>query len=481
MTALESAALNYQKDVTDLVEFLRIPSISTLPEHRPDMQRAAEWLAERLRRLGMDGVAIYPTAGHPVVYGEWSQAGPAAPTLLVYGHYDVQPVDPLDLWKSPPFEPTIVGDNLYARGAADDKGQLFIHLAAAQALIHRSGNLPVNIKYLFEGEEEIGSPHLDEFIDSHADLLAADVAVISDSHILGPDQPAIVYALRGLAYIEVHVYGPSRDLHSGIYGGAVHNPIQALCELIASLHDAEARVIIPGFYSKVRPLEPDERADLARIPFSTDQWLEETGVPAPYGEPDYTIVERTSARPTLEINGIWGGFTGAGGKTVIPAGAHAKISMRLVPDQEPQEIADLVAAHLKAIAPPTVRVEISELHHGDGAIIPRDIPAMQAARAAYRAAFGADPVFMREGGSIPVVATFQKILAIPTVMLGFGLPDDNLHSPNEKFNLQNFRRGVATVIHFLTSLGGQAAGQGVATDAWPETSEVSEDFGSLTP
>lgn len=453
MSALESAASNHENDVAELIEFLRIPSISTLPEHRPDMQRAADWLAERLRRLGSDRVAVYPTAGHPVVYGEWSQAGPDAPTVLVYGHYDVQPVDPLALWKTPPFEPTIVGDTLYARGAADDKGQLFVHIAAAQALMLSTGRLPVNIKYLFEGEEEIGSEHLDEFIRAHTELLAADVAVISDSHILGPDQPAIVYGLRGLAYIEVHVYGPSRDLHSGIYGGAVHNPIQALCELIAGLHDPQGHITIPGFYDKVRPLDPDERAELARVPFSPEAWLEETGVPAPYGEPEHTIKERTSARPTLEVNGIWGGFSGAGAKTVIPAEAHAKISMRLVPDQEPREIAGLVEAHLKAIAPPTVRIEVSELAHGDGAIIPRDIPAMQAARAAYRAAFGADPIFTREGGSIPVVATFQKVLGIPTVMLGFGLPDDNLHSPNEKFSLRNFRRGVQTVIHFLTELG----------------------------
>lgn len=453
MTALEYATAHHENDVADLIEFLRIPSISTLPEHRPDMQRAAEWLAERLRGLGLEQVAIYPTAGQPVVYGEWLQAGPEAPTVLVYGHYDVQPVDPPDLWKTPPFEPTIVGDNLYARGAADDKGQLFIHLAAARALMQSTGRLPVNVKYLFEGEEEIGSAHLEEFVREHADLLTADVAAISDSHILDPDQPAIVYGLRGLAYIEVHVSGPARDLHSGTYGGAVHNPIQALCELIASLHDDQGHITVPGFYDRVRPLEPDERAELARTPFSLERWLEETGVPEPYGEPEYTIVERTSARPTLEINGIWGGFTGPGAKTVIPAEAHAKISMRLVPDQDPREVADLVAAHLKAIAPPTVRVEVTELVHGDAAMVPRDIPAMQSARAAYRAAFGADPVFMRAGGSIPVVATLQKVLGIPTVMLGFGLPDDNLHSPNEKFSLQNFRRGVQTVIHFLTELG----------------------------
>ncbi|HYN87993.1 MAG TPA: dipeptidase, partial [Ardenticatenaceae bacterium] len=398
------------------------------------------------------------TIGHPMVVGRYAGAGAAAPHVLFYGHYDVQPVDPIELWKSPPFEPTIVGDNLYARGSADDKGQLFIHLAAAEALFQGTGSLPVNVKYLFEGEEEIGSEHLEPFIREHAELLAADVALISDSHILAPDLPAIVYGLRGLSYVEVHVYGPNRDLHSGIYGGAVHNPIQALCELIAGLHDAEGHITIPGFYDEVRPLDPDERRELARVPFSEEQWLEEAGVPAPYGEPEYTIVERTSARPTLEINGIWGGFTGTGAKTVLPAEAHAKISMRLVPDQEPLEIAALIAEHLRSIAPPTVRVEVTPLHHGHGAIIPRDIPAMEAARAAYRAAFGVDPVFMREGGSIPVVATFQKVLGIPSIMLGFGLPDDNLHSPNEKFTLEMFHKGVQTVIHFLNNLANSNGG-----------------------
>jgi acetylornithine deacetylase/succinyl-diaminopimelate desuccinylase-like protein len=453
MPALEYATRHYQDELARLVEFLRIPSISTLPEHRGDMQRAAEWLAEHMRRIGLEEVAIYPTGGHPVVYGEWRHAGPEAPTVLVYGHYDVQPVDPLDLWNHPPFEPTIVGDSLYARGAADDKGQLFIHLAAAEAFLKSAGALPVNVKYLFEGEEEMGSENLENFIQSHAELLAADVAVISDSHILGPDLPVIVYGLRGLIYLEVDVYGPARDLHSGIYGGAVHNPIQVLCEMLASLHDAEGHITIPGFYDKVRPLEEEERRELARVPFSLEQWLEETGVPAPYGEPEYTIVERTSARPTLEINGIWGGFTGTGTKTVLPAEAHAKVSMRLVPDQDPHEMFDLIKAHLQAIAPPTVRVEVRKLSYGDAAIVPRDIPAMQAARSAYRTVFGVDPIFMREGGSIPVVAMFQKILGIPTILLGFGLPDDNLHSPNEKFSLRSFSRGIETVIHFLTDLG----------------------------
>jgi acetylornithine deacetylase/succinyl-diaminopimelate desuccinylase-like protein len=393
------------------------------------------------------------TAGHPVVYAEWLAAGPQAPTVLIYGHYDVQPPDPLDLWETPPFEPTVVGDDLFARGAADDKGQLYIHVKAAQAFKETLGAPPVNVRCIFEGEEEVGSPSLEPFIRQHVDLLAADVAVISDTHILGPDLPAIVYALRGIAYVEVELTGPDHDLHSGAYGGAVLNPINALCRMIARLQDADGHITIPGFYDAVRELAPDERAGLAQMPFDRDAWLEEAGVPTDWGESDYTIVERTTARPTLDVNGIWGGYIEAGAKTVLPSKAYAKISMRLVPDQDPAQVTQLVRDYLAQIAPPEVDLQVRSLHGGNGALVRRDSPAMQAAVRAYATSFGREPLFVRGGGSIPVVVTFQEMLGIESLLLGFGLPDDRLHSPNEKFHLPNFYRGIDTIIHFMQFLG----------------------------
>jgi acetylornithine deacetylase/succinyl-diaminopimelate desuccinylase-like protein len=453
MKALEYAQTHQEQFLEELKEFLRIPSVSTQARHEPDVARAAAWLRDSLLAAGFPRAEVLPTAGHPVVYGEWQAAGAGAPTVLVYGHYDVQPPDPLDAWRTPPFEPTIVGDDLFARGAADDKGQLYAHVKAAETFHQTAGAPPVNLKCIFEGEEEIGSPSLDPFVRAHADLLAADVAVISDSHILGEDLPTILYALRGLAYVEVEVTGPAHDLHSGIYGGAVHNPINALCGMIASLQDEHGRITIPGFYDRVRELAPDERAELAKIPFDRQAWLEEAGVTTDWGEPGYTIVERTTARPTLDVNGIWGGYVEPGAKTVLPGKAHAKISMRLVPDQDPAEISQLIAEHLGAIAPPAVSVEVRDLHGGAPAIVRRDSPAMQAAFRAYGAAFGREPVFMRAGGSIAVVATFQDVLGIETILMGFGLPDDNLHAPNEKFHLPNFYKGIETVIRFLENLG----------------------------
>jgi acetylornithine deacetylase/succinyl-diaminopimelate desuccinylase-like protein len=453
MKALEYAQTHQERFLEELKEFLRIPSISTQARHKPDVARAAEWLRDSLLAAGFPRAEVMPTAGHPVVYGAWPAAGAGASTVLVYGHYDVQPPDPLDAWRTPPFEPTIVGDDLFARGAADDKGQLYAHVKAAETFHQTAGAPPVTLKCIFEGEEEIGSPSLDPFIRAHADLLAADVAVISDSHILGEDLPAILYALRGLAYVEVTVTGPAHDLHSGIYGGAVHNPINALCAMIASLQDEHGRITIPGFYDRVRELAPDERAELARVPFDRQAWLREAGVTTDWGEPGYTIIERTTARPTLDVNGIWGGYVEPGAKTVLPGKAHAKISMRLVPDQDPAEISQLIAEHLEAIAPPGVSVEVRDLHGGGPAIVRRDSSAMQAAFRAYGVAFGREPVFMREGGSIPVVATFQDVLGIETILMGFGLPDDNLHAPNEKFHLPNFYKGIETVIRFLENLG----------------------------
>lgn len=451
MSAIAYANDHRQQSLAQLKQFLRIPSISTLSEHEEDMQRAATWLADALQQVGLEHIEISPTGGHPIVYADWLHA-PEAPTVLLYGHYDVQPADPLALWHTAPFEPTEREGNLYARGSSDDKGQLFVHLKALEALMQSTGGLPVNIKCMFEGEEEVGGENLGPWIEAHREQLKADVAVISDTHILSEEQPTIVYGLRGLSYLEVHVTAAKSDLHSGIYGGAVHNPIQALAELIAQLHDENGSVTVPGFYDKVLALDEAERAELARIPYSEETLIHETGVTMAWGESEYSVVERVSARPTLEMNGIWGGFAGEGAKTVLPAKAGAKLSMRLVPNQKPEEIAELVSEHLKRLAPPTVRLEVRNLHGGDGAIIPRDIPAMQAAHAAYEETFGVSPIFVREGGSIPVVAALQKTLGIHTVLLGFGLPDDNLHAPNEKMSIAMFYKGIETAIRFYEKL-----------------------------
>jgi acetylornithine deacetylase/succinyl-diaminopimelate desuccinylase-like protein len=450
---LEYARANRNRSLKELREFLGIPSVSTQAEHKADVERAAIWLKDALLAAGFPKAEVVPTPGHPVVLAEWLAAGPEAPTVLVYGHYDVQPPDPLEEWRTPPFEPTVVGDDLFARGASDDKGQLYIHVKAAEAFKETLGIPPVNIKCIFEGEEEIGSLNLEPFIRQHAEQLAADVAVISDSHMLGKDQPSIVYALRGLAYVEVEVTGPDHDLHSGTYGGAVHNPLNALCSMITKLQNPDGYITIPGFYDKVRPLSPEERAEQVKVPFDREAWLHEAGVKSDWGEPDYTIVERTTARPTLDVNGIWGGYIQPGAKTVLPSKASAKISMRLVPDQEPAEISRLIRDYLAEIAPPTVQVQVRALGGGDGAIVRRDSPAMQAASRAYAESFGQEPIFVREGGSIPVVATFQKVLGVETILMGFGLPDDRLHSPNEKLHLPNFYQGIETVLRFMEHLG----------------------------
>ncbi len=452
MQIIEYVRSQRERYLSELKEFLSIPSVSTQTEHVPDIQRTAGWLRDQLLAAGFPTATVMPTAGHPVVYAEWLAAGPQAPTVLIYGHYDVQPADPLELWKTPPFEPTVVGEDIMARGAADDKGQVAVYLAATQAFHATNGAPPVNVKCIFEGEEEIGSPNLDPFIASHKELLAADVALISDSHILAKDIPAIVYALRGLAYIEVAVTGPDHDLHSGLFGGAVNNPLNELCRMIAQLQDEDGHILIPGFYDKVRELDPDEHAELAKIPYDHAAWLASAGIAAEWGEPEYTVIERTTARPTLDVNGIWGGYTAPGTKTVLPSQAFAKISMRLVADQTPEEITRLISTYLKRIAPPTVTVEVRDLHGGAGAIVNRDSAPMRAAFAAYQRAFGVAPVFIREGGSIPVVATFRRELGIDTLLMGFGLPDDRLHSPNEKFHLPNFYRGIETIVHFMNLL-----------------------------
>jgi acetylornithine deacetylase/succinyl-diaminopimelate desuccinylase-like protein len=452
MDAFAFARANRPRFLGELEEFLRIPSVSTQPEHQPDMLDAANWLRDQLLAVGFPRAEILPTAGHPIVFAEWSCRRPAAPTVLLYGHYDVQPADPLELWRTPPFEPVVVGDDLYARGASDDKGQLLAQIKAVESLSATAGEPPVSIRCLFEGEEESGSEHLDDFVTANRSILQADVALISDSSILSKDQPSIIYAVRGITYVEVEVTGPAGDLHSGRYGGAVHNPIHALAEMIAGLHDSQGRITIPGFYDRVQVLTPAERAGLARLPFDRHAWLREAGITTDWGEPEYSIVERTTARPTLDVNGIWGGYTQPGAKTVLPSKAFAKISMRLVPQQDPAEISRLIQDHFQAIAPPAVTVQVRELHHGQGAIVPLDSPAIQAAARAYAESFGAEPLFVREGGSLPVVATLRRELGIDSILMGFGLPDDNLHAPNEKLHLPNYFRGIDTVIRFLSYL-----------------------------
>ncbi len=451
--ALEHAQAHRAQALDELKALLRIPSVSTLPAHREDIRRAAEWLQAHLSGIGLEHAQLVETGGHPVVYADWLGA-PDAPTVLVYGHYDVQPVDPEDLWDTPPFEPTVKGDDLFARGASDDKGQTFAHVKAVEAYLRTQGALPVNVKFLIEGEEEIGSKHLKRTLQENAELFRADACVISDSHILGPERPSIVYGLRGMVYGEIAVTGPSHDLHSGSYGGGVHNPLQALCEVLAQLHDGQGRVTIPGFYERVRDLPADERDALNALKLSDEDFLQESGAPATWGEAGYSTRERLGARPTLEIHGIRGGFTGEGAKTVIPAQALAKVSMRLAAHQSGAEIARLFEEHVKALAPDTVRVQVNVLQTADPALTDRNDPAVQAAARAYEASFGAPPVYMLEGGSIPVVETLQKLYDLPVVLMGFGLPDDRLHSPNEKFHLPNFERGIACCIHFLGEMAG---------------------------
>ncbi|MCD6289938.1 MAG: dipeptidase [Anaerolineae bacterium] len=450
------AAISYARAhrdafLEDLKGILRIPSISTLPEYEPDMRRAAEWLVDRLKGLGFDRVDVLPTKRHPVVYGEYLKAGADAPTILVYGHYDVQPVDPLDLWKSDPFDPRVRGDNLYARGASDMKGQMIAHIKAVESLVRTTG-LPVNLKYMIEGEEEIGSPSLADFIVEHEELLAADVCLNTDAGILAPDVPSIAYALRGLAYFEIRVQGPRGDLHSGVFGGAVDNPAQVLCELVAGMRDEHGRVTWPGFYDHVRPLTEEERAELAKLPQQEDWWLEQTGAPALRGEEGYTALERATARPTLDVNGLLSGFTGEGAKTVLPAKAMVKISTRLVPDQRPEQVYESLRAYLEQHVPPTVTWELEYIAGCLPSVLARDSRAVQAASQALQAVWGKPPLLTRQGGSVPVVGIIKDKLGVDSLLLGFGLPDDNLHAPNEKLHLPNFFRGIETYIRFMREI-----------------------------
>lgn len=437
--------------VSQMKEFLAIPSISSSPEHADDVRRCAEWTADEMRRIGLQNVRLIETKGHPVVYGDWLNA-PGAPTILFYGHYDVQPVDPVELWESPPFEATVRDGEIYARGAADDKGQVFMHLKAIEAHLQKGGGLPVNMRLLIEGEEEVGSAHLDEVIRDNKAMLAADVVVISDSAMFDRGVPSICYSLRGLVYFQIDLRGTTSDLHSGVFGGAVANPAMVLAQVLAQMKDRGGRIKIPGFYDDVRPLSDEERAAWKTLPFNEKKYRKDLGAPKLFGESGYSVLERVWARPTFEVNGLLSGFTGEGSKTVIPAVAMAKVSMRLVPNQDPDRIADLFEAYLKKVTPKTVDLRVTRLHGGKPWITGYDTAFVRAAGRAIEQGFGKPPVFCREGGSIPVVSTFQEELGIPAVLFGVGLPDENAHAPNERLDLSNFHNGVVASAYLYSEI-----------------------------
>lgn len=437
----------------ELKDYIRIPSISTDPAYAEEVVRASEFLAEKLRAAGLETETI-KTEGHPLVYAEWMGA-PGKPTVLFYGHYDVQPVDPVDLWRNPPFEPTVEGDKLVARGATDDKGQSYTHVKAVAAMLAERGRLPVNVKFLVEGEEEAGGESIEEYVRQDAGRrLAADCVVVSDTSLYAPGQPSLIYGLKGLAYMELKVTGPNRDLHSGTFGGAVFNPLNALAHIVASLRDAETgKVLIPGFYDDVRPLEEWERKEFASLPFDEEAYREELNVPELHGEEGYSTRERTWTRPTCDVNGIFGGYMGKGAKTVLPSWGGAKVSMRLVPDQDPKKIAELFAEHVRRVAPKGVTVEVELLHGAEPVVVEAKGPIVDAAMDAMEEVWGARPVRIREGGSIPIVSTFASVLGAPVLLLGFGLADDGLHSPNEKFNISHFYNGTRSIARLLDRLG----------------------------
>ena len=437
---------NQEQFIEELFELLRIPSVSADPSYRAEVLKAAESVKDFLIKAGADNVEICPTPGFPIVYGE-KITNPDLPTVLVYGHYDVQPPDPLDLWTSPAFEPIIKDGKMYARGAADDKGQMFMHIKAFELMMQQN-ELPCNIKFMIEGEEEVGSVHLDSFLEKHKEKLASDCVLVSDTSMLSLETPSITTGLRGLSYVEVEVTGPDRDLHSGVYGGAVANPINILCDMISSLHDENRHITIPGFYDKVQELSSEERAMIARAPYDETKYKAALTIDAVMGEAGYSTFERTSIRPTLDVNGIWGGYTGEGAKTVLPSKAYAKISMRLVPNQHPDEITMLFKKHFEAIAPAGVKVLVKPHHGGFPALTPIDSDEYRAAALAMKQTFGKDPIPARSGGSIPIVAAFEKILGLKTVLLGFGLDSDAIHSPNEHFGINNFLKGIETIPYF---------------------------------
>ena len=454
--AIDYARSNYPRFLDELKILLRIPSVSTLPEHKGDVLAAAQWLANELTRIGMEHVEVIPTPGHPLVYADWLHAE-AKPTCLCYGHYDVQPPDPLDEWTSAPFEPTERNGNLYARGAVDDKGQTYMHAKAFEALFSANkGKLPINIRVILEGEEEVGGEQIARFIREHGDRLKADFALVSDTEMFAPELPTLCVGLRGMIYTEIEARGAKTDLHSGMYGGAAPNPFVALAQIIAQLKDSAGRILIPGFYDTIQRPSEDELRAWRQLPFDEEHYrMTEVGSSRLTGEPGYSVLERTWARPSLDVHGMPGGFTGAGAKTVIPAKAVAKVSMRLVPDQTPQQAFAQYKNYVESLKPDGVELDVRLIHSGDPIVIGTDNPYIQAATRALKKVWGKDTVFIRAGGSIPIVGDFERHLKIPTVMMGFGLPDDNLHAPNEKFHLANFYRGIESIIEFFEEVGRQ--------------------------
>ncbi len=439
--------------LNELKEFLSIPSISSQSDYDNNTRNCAQWVAEHMALIGLQNIGLFETPRHPVVYGEWLGA-PGKPTILIYGHYDVQPPDPLNLWTSPPFKPVIRGDNLYARGAVDDKGQIFIHFKSIECYMRTCGALPLNVKMLIEGEEEIASKNLEDFTREHKDILKADFALISDSSMFRKGMPSVCFGLRGIAYMEIELTGPNHDLHSGSFGGAVQNPVHALCKIIASLHDEDGKVTIPGFYHDVLPISEQEQKEFNRLPHNDEEFAKGIGIRSLYGEKGYNTLERIWIRPTLELNGIWGGYTGEGEKTIIPSKAYAKISMRLVPNQRYREIAGLFTKYIKAIAPKTVDIKVKTLSGCEPTITRIDTPAVKAISNALEKAFGVKPLFQREGGSIPVVAHLKSVLNLDSVLVGFGLPDANAHAPDEHININNIYSGIKTLVYFYKELSG---------------------------
>jgi len=451
--ALEYARQNQPRFLAELKDLLRIPSVSTLPQHKTDIERAADFLAAQMRTIGLEHVEVIKTAGHPLVYADWLRAA-GKPTALCYGHYDVQPPDPLNEWTTPPFEPTERNQNLYARGAVDDKGQMFMHLKALESLMKSWGvKLPINVRLLLEGEEEVGGEAIAKYVKENPQKLKADFALVSDTEMYAPDLPTLCVGLRGMVYTEVEARGAKVDLHSGMYGGAAPNPFVALAQIIAKLKDENGRILIPGFYDRVISPSPDELESWKSLPFDEKDYLEhEVGSTELTGEAGYSVAERTWSRPTMDVHGMPGGFVGAGAKTVIPAKASAKISMRLVPNQNPEEIFKRYSDYLRSITPRGIQISIRQLSGADPMLIRTDNHYVQAAKDAMKEVFGKNTVLIRSGGSIPVVADFEKHLHIPSVMMGFGLPDDNLHAPNEKFHIPNFYRGIESIIRFFQLL-----------------------------
>jgi acetylornithine deacetylase/succinyl-diaminopimelate desuccinylase-like protein len=442
----EYQTLNKDRFLDELLDLLRIPSVSADSKYKDDVKRCADAVKEHLLKAGCDTAEVSPTAGHPIVFGQ-KIVDPALPTVLVYGHYDVQPADPVNLWASGPFEPVIKDGKIFARGACDDKGQMFMHIKALEVMA-KTNTLPCNVKIMIEGEEEVGSTNLGKYLEDNKEKLKADIVLVSDTSMISMETPSIESGLRGLAYMEVEVTGPNRDLHSGVYGGAVANPINILCKMIASMHDENNHITIPGFYEKVQDLTEAERKALNNAPFDLDEYKKELSVKENWGEKGYTTLERTGTRPTLDVNGIWGGYTGEGAKTVLPSKAYAKISMRLVPNQTSQETSDMFASYFESIAPDYVQVKVTAHHGGEPVVTPTNSHAYKAAEKAIKTTFGKDPIPTRGGGSIPIVALFERILGLKTVLLGFGLDNDNIHSPNEKYDVFNFYKGIETIPYF---------------------------------